>query len=193
MAEVLPAKQLFLVLSGPMLARELAGGKRGFAVLAAKNKKDFSRVADIFKETKLELMYSSDLRGVSLCGVLKNIYAVGLGIIDGLEAGSNSKGEYAALAICEMAEIIKILGGKKETALGTAGAGDLIATAFSPLSRNRKTGEELGKTNVCCLQSEGSRSVGPVVKLLGKNAAKFKFLGILKSIILDGKEPRILK
>lgn len=190
LGEVLGLKQPLAILSGPMLAEELMSGKNGFAALASKNKKDFSVISDIFSGTNLKTEYSKDMKGVALCGVLKNIYALGLGICDGLNLGSNAKGKLAGEAVKEMAEIVKYLGGKKESVLSEAGLSDLIATAFSSFSRNREVGEELAKTGVCCLESEGFKSVNSMAKLLGKKAGKLPFFNTLKLIILENQKPK---
>lgn len=184
----LSPNQPFCILSGPMLAEELSAGKKGFAVAVSKNKKDFLRLAEIFSGSNLILEYSNDLRGVALCGVLKNIYALGFGIADGLELGSNAKGKLSVLAIREMKKIVKLLGGKDKTVFGVAGIGDFVATAFSRYSRNREAGEELAKTGVCCLESEGYKSIVSIIKLIG-NADDLPFLNALKLIILDGRAP----
>lgn len=187
--EVFGLKRAYAVLSGPMLAEELMDGKNGFGVLASRSKKAFPVVSDIFSETNLKIEYSNDLRGVALCGVLKNIYALGLGICDGLNLGSNTKGKLTIEAISEMVEIIDLLGGKKESALNTAGAADLITTAFSNFSRNREVGEILAKTGVCCLESEGYKSTSALINILGKKSSKFPFLTAIKLIILDNADP----
>lgn len=186
----LSVDQPFSILSGSMLAEELMSGKNGFAALASKNKKDFFIISDVFNKTNLKVKYSKDLRGIALCGVLKNIYALGLGICDGLNLGSNAKGKLAGEAVKEMAEIVKYLGGKKESVLSEAGLSDLIATAFSSFSRNREVGEELAKTGVCCLESEGFKSVNSMAKLLGKKAGKLPFFNTLKLIILENQKPK---
>ena len=187
--EILGSKQSLAILSGPMLAEELMSGKNGFAVFASKNKKDFYVIFDIFRGTNLKIEYSKDMKGVALCGVLKNIYALGLGICDGLGLGSNAKGKLAGEAIKEMTEIVKYLGGKKESVFSVAGTADLIATAFSNFSRNREVGEELGRTGVCCLESEGYKSTKSLMNLLGKKSSLLPFLMAIKLIVLDNKNP----
>ena len=186
--EVLGPNQHFAILGGPMLAEELASSKRGFAVFASKHNKDFHIISDIFHKTNLKVKYSRDLRGVALCGVLKNIYALGLGICDGLNLGSNAKGELTLEAVKEMIMITEYLGGGKRSALGEAGMGDLIATAFSNFSRNREVGETLAKSGICCLESEGYRSVNSVIDILGKKYLSFPFLAAIKLIVLDNKK-----
>ena len=78
-----------------------------------------------------------------MAGVLKNIYAIVLGIADGLEFDGNAKGWIAARATNEMLAIAETLGADKKIMLGTAGLADFIATAYSPYSRNREIGDEI--------------------------------------------------
>lgn len=187
--EVLGSKQPIAILSGSMLAEELMSAKSGFAVVASSNKNVFKILEEIFNKTHLLISHSSDLRGVALCGALKNIYALGLGICDGLSLGSNTKGMLTTQAIKEMSRLVFDLGGKKASVLSGAGVGDLISTAFSSFSRNREAGEELGRTGICCLESEGYKSVKSLIDLLGDRSLDFPFLNIIKGIILDNKKP----
>ena len=189
LAEVFDWNQPFAILSGPMLAEELASNKKGFAVFASKRSKYFDAVSAVFSNTGLRIKYLRDLRGVALCGVLKNIYSLGLGICDGLNLGSNTKGELTLEAIKEMIEIVKYLGGKRESVLSEAGAADLIATAFSNFSRNREVGETLAKTGTCCLESEGYKSINSLINLLGKKYLEYPLLTAIKRIVLDNKKP----
>jgi len=186
--EVLGSKINFAILSGPMIAEELLSNKKGFAILASKNKRNFTLASAIFNHTNLIIKYSKDLRGVALCGVLKNIYALGIGICDGLNLGGNSKGALFIEAIKEMTEIVGFLGGKKESVYSYSGVGDLTTTAFSNFSRNREVGETLAKTGICCLESEGYKSMNSLIKIIGKGYIKFPFLKAIKSIILDNKK-----
>ncbi len=206
--ELLFDKTQHALLFGPMLAEELVKGMPGIGVAAVKEQKVFTRIKTLFTGTNLLIEHSSDVRGVALTGVLKNIYAVGLGIGGALEFGGNLKGWLTQKAIKEIAEIIELLGGKKETAFGSAGLGDFVATGFSPYSSNRQAGEELVKTGKYLLKvnelrssprfanaraSEGIVSLFPILKLLGENNIhKFSLLQALKKIILEGKNAKII-
>jgi glycerol-3-phosphate dehydrogenase (NAD(P)+) len=86
---------------------------------------------------------SDDLIGVELGGALKNIVAIGAGIIDGLGLGDNAKSAFLTRGLHEISRFGVTLGAKQETFSGLAGVGDMIATAFSQLSRNRHVGEQL--------------------------------------------------
>jgi len=170
--ENLAKKQALAFLFGPMLGDELKQGKRGVGVVATKNPENFEKLQILFKNSGLNLEYTSDLSGVAILGVLKNIYALGLGIADGLGWGMNMKGWLAASSMREMGDIIKMFGSRKDIVWGDAGLADLITTGFSPSSKNRRTGEELAKKGRNAeLISEGIRSL-PVIGGMLKDTPK---------------------
>ena len=197
-ASVLPDGQSWVVCGGPMIAEELAAGMPARGILTCKDKNIFSAIADIFSGTSVQLEYSDDVRGVAWAGVLKNIYALALGVADGLGWGRNQKSWLVTVALREMLEIIRIFRGKKETVLGLAGLGDLIATGFSNYSRNREVGELLalerphglagGKNND--LQSEGMAAIGTVIKLFSGDVGHYPILNGLQKIVSGSGEAR---
>lgn len=183
-------KNEFAILSGPMLGEELAKGLRGFAVVAAQKRISFLKLKRLFENSALKLSYTSDIRGAALAGVLKNIYAVALGIVDGFRWGSNTCGWVAAESIFEISAIGKHLGAREDTMMNTTLLSDFIATGFSMYSRNVQVGMSLARTGKCCFESEGSVSIGPLVKLLGSHYQKFPLLSVLEKIMLQKKSPR---
>lgn len=124
------------LISGPMIAEELSAGKNGYGLVGGETKK----VIDCFKETGLFLEESDDLTGLSWCGVLKNIYSIGLGLKEKETGSNNDKGVFVAKANVEMSKLIKFFEGREETVHTVAGLGDLIATGFSPDSSNFRAG-----------------------------------------------------
>ncbi|TSC81675.1 MAG: glycerol-3-phosphate dehydrogenase (NAD(P)+) [Parcubacteria group bacterium Gr01-1014_20] len=184
----LPKNQPFALLAGPFLAEEIKNGLPAFGVVASKKRLVFQKMKKLFAKTSIRLEYSSDVRGVALSASLKNVYALLLGIIDGLGLGLNTKGFLTAKAAEEMEEIVKILGGHHETAMSTAGLGDFITTGFSPHSRNRGVGETIGKTGKPTGKSEGFRSASIFVKILGKRSKKFPLLLKLAKINSSAKK-----
>ena len=95
------------IISGPMLSEELREGFPTRATLAGKNKKRLKEVQELFDGTNLTLEISEDWVGVSLFGILKNIYALATGLSDGLGLGSNFRSCVALQAIREIEEISK--------------------------------------------------------------------------------------
>lgn len=132
-------------LAGPNLARELDARKPAATVVAS----HFDEVIEIgkklLKNDRFMIYGSSDLIGIELCGILKNIIAVGSGAIDGMDLGQNAKALFISRGLVEMVYIGKALGGNAQAFLGLAGVGDLIATCTSNLSRNFSVGQRLAK------------------------------------------------
>jgi len=188
LAKILPFRQPFVLLFGPMLAAELALGSCGHAVAASASRASLPKIAALFSGTRLRLKKSYDLRGVALCGALKNVYAIGLGIVAALEAGDNVRGAYIAAAANEMRAIVRLLGGQAETVNGYAGLADLVATGLSANSRNRQVGCALGSRGRC-QGSEGSRAAVSIADLLGGKHRRFPVFHALVRILGSGAEP----
>ncbi|MGB7957395.1 MAG: 2-dehydropantoate 2-reductase N-terminal domain-containing protein [Minisyncoccia bacterium] len=188
--ELLPAVQPFVIVGGPMLAAEIAAGKNAIAVFASPFAAAAKKVADLFRSPVFATEISRDAVSVSLAGVLKNIYAIGLGIADGLELDGNEKGWIAARAVNEMLVMAEKLDADRKIILGTAGLADFIATAYSPYSRNREIGDEIVKKRKCNLKGEGIASLPPLMARLGPCAAQFSLLNAIKNITIDCKSPK---
>ncbi|MEM6282011.1 MAG: NAD(P)H-dependent glycerol-3-phosphate dehydrogenase [Chloroflexota bacterium] len=135
-----------VILSGPSIANEFAAGMPTLVVIAGQNPNDLMRVAQLIDTETFRVRFSSDEIGVEWGGILKNIYAIGLGLFDGAGVDSvNFRAVYLTLAIEEMARIGSGLGAQVETFLSFTGTGDLLATALSPHSHNRHLGERLAQ------------------------------------------------
>lgn len=183
--ELLPAIQPFVIVGGPMLAAEIAAGKNAVAIAASPFGAAAKRVADIFRSPVFAVETSRDAASVSLAGVLKNVYAIGLGIADGLGLDGNEKGWITACAVNEMLSIAEKLDADGKVILGTAGLADFIATAYSPYSRNREIGDEIVKNGKCSLKGEGTASLPPLMARLGPCAVQFPLLNAIKNIAID--------
>jgi glycerol-3-phosphate dehydrogenase (NAD(P)+) len=187
MAEMVPTlfppTQPFAVVGGPMLAAEIVGGKAAIGVFASKDEQVLRLIKALFSGEHFCVETTGDLASVSLAGVLKNIYAVALGIADGLELSGNEKGWITARAIGEMCAIAEALHADPGIILGTAGVGDLIATGYSVHSRNRETGIEIVTTGKCSVRGEGLNSLPFLFQRLGKEKATSFPLFILVNTI----------
>lgn len=133
------------VLSGPNLAREIARGLPAAAVIAAKNEHVAKQAQKLLTAPNFSLYTNNDIIGVELGGALKNIIALGAGMIDGLDYGDNAKAAFITRGLTEMAAFGLAMGASPLTLSGLAGLGDVIATCASPLSRNHHVGEELAR------------------------------------------------
>lgn len=186
---LLPTHHNVALLGGPMLAEELFQGKGGVATIGAADKEVAAYVGALFIGTPVIAEYSDDPHGVAVCGVLKNIYAIALGIADGLGWGGNRKGYLTATALQEMAEITTFLNGNAATAYGSAGLGDLLATGYSVFSHNHLAGEELAR-NHRFITSEGAQALTPLLSLLKQKKNAFKVLHALERTLLKKENPQ---
>lgn len=132
-------------LAGPNLARELDQRKPAATVVASHFQEVTSIGQRLLKNDRFMIYGSKDLIGIELCGILKNIIAVGAGTIHGMDLGENAKSLFISRGLVEMVYIGKVLGGNAQAFLGLAGVGDLIATCTSNLSRNFTVGNRLAK------------------------------------------------
>jgi len=183
---LLPKNQRWAVLGGPMLSEELKKDAGGVGVVGGGSPAVWRSLERLFAGTKLNLEFTTDAAGVSISGVLKNIYASVLGITDGLGWGSNRKGWVAARAVSEMIAAVKQLGGKPKTFLGAAGLGDFLATGYSEISRNHKMGREIAEVGTVATKSEGYFAVLPIAKRLGASPDNFPLLYTLSRVV-EGK------
>jgi glycerol-3-phosphate dehydrogenase (NAD(P)+) len=186
LTETLPDGVAPALLGGPMLAEELMKDMVGVAVLATERQESFNQVRDLFSSaSEIRLEWSPDLRLTALLGVLKNIYSIGLGIVDGLKWGMNAQGWFTARAIREMDAIVQELYGASDAVCSSAGVGDYIATGFSPYSRNREFGHEIVVLGTCNLKSEGCVSLPSLIEMIGGSIADFQILMTLNQVLYE--------
>lgn len=117
------------------------------------------------KPTCMRVYTNTDVKGVELCGALKNIIALAAGISAGLGYGDNTKAALITRGLAEMRRLGLAMGCRDETFAGLAGIGDLIVTATSRHSRNNQCGFLMGQGYAA---DEAVRKVGMVVE--GLNA-----------------------
>ncbi len=188
LAESLPRRQRFALLGGPLLAEELDAGKPGVGVFASASKTAFAVVAPLFVGGSVRLEYSKDVRAVAFAGVLKNVYAVALGVAEGLGWGWNGKGWLATKCLAEFDGVLRVLDGRSGVAMSAAGAGDFLATAMSPDSRNREAGRQIALTGVCTSPGEGCKTLPFLLRRLGNKSKRFPILEALRRIVIGGED-----
>ncbi|MGE4531076.1 MAG: NAD(P)H-dependent glycerol-3-phosphate dehydrogenase [Acidithiobacillus sp.] len=142
--QVRPAAKL-VVLSGPSFAHDLILGKPLAMTAASADRLAAQAVVEAFASEQMRVYLSDDVAGVCLGGAIKNVLAIAAGISDGLEQGDSARAALITRGIAELHRLGTALGGRTETFMGLAGAGDLILTASSDLSRNRRVGLGLGR------------------------------------------------
>ena len=187
--ENLRIKNLF-ILSGPSFADEVILNKPTALSLAGKGQHEI--IGKLFQNSNLRLYYSNYIKTLEFLGILKNIYALGAGIIDALNLGENAKASYLTRCLYEIKSTLKIKKLDQEQLFSLGGVGDLFLTSNSLKSRNYNFGYRLIKNklkNPEKITIEGLNSIFVINR--NKNIDVNK-LPILKTIfnIIKGKNPQ---
>ena len=132
-------------LKGPTFAMELINNLPSAFTLASEDVSLFKEFSYIVKDTNVYFDFSTDIRGVELISILKNVYAILLGIIDAHFNSANVRFLILTKGFSEMKRIIERFGGNAETLFKYCGYGDFGLTALNDLSRNRTLGLLIGK------------------------------------------------
>ena len=142
--EIFP-RNTVAVLSGPNLAAEVSRDLPSAAVLGCRNAQCAEELQSYLGSERFRIYSSDETIGIELGGALKNVFAIAAGASDGFGLGDNSKAALVTRGLAELLRLGTAMGGNPRTFYGLSGAGDLIATCFSQLSRNRRVGERLGR------------------------------------------------
>ena len=148
-------------LSGPTHAEEVALGIPTSIVSACKNEEISMRIAEAFANSCMRVYTNTDVRGVEICGAMKNIIAIAAGINNGMGLGDNTKAMLITRGIAEITRLGLAMGCERQTFMGLAGIGDLIVTCTSRHSRNNRCGELIGQG---FSYEEASAKIGMVVE-----------------------------
>ncbi len=163
-------------MKGPTFAIETFNGYPTSFTFGGK-KKDFDYVKkEILKYTGITMDYTKDVKAVELLSILKNMYAIAIGIVSGRYGSNNVDFIVYTKAVREMLALLKIYGCSEDTIFCYCGIGDLGLTALNDLSRNRTLGMLLGKG--FALDEKNNQTTiegGRTIKLVGE---KIKELGV---------------
>lgn len=144
LSQLLPGHPLF-ALSGPSHAEEVARDHPTAVVLAGKDLAVGERLQRAIMAPRFRVYLTDDLVGVEYCGAAKNVLAIGAGISDGLGYGDNTRAALITRGLAELSRLGSAVGARPETVYGLAGLGDLVVTATSGHSRNRRVGLAVGR------------------------------------------------
>lgn len=195
--EVTGAERPISVLSGPNIAREIAGGLPAASVVASPDAEVARRIQATFACDNFRAYSNPDHVGVELGGVLKNVIALAAGMSDGMKLGDNAKAALVTRGVIEMARLGEALGGRRLTFFGLSGLGDLITTCDSKASRNRTFGERIGRgervEDIAASMNqvaEGVKSARPVREIMHKHDLSLPISEEVYRVVHEGKSPR---
>jgi len=185
------------VLSGPNIAHEVLRGVPSTSILACKNRSIGKKLQLLFNTSTFRIYLHKDVAGVELGGALKNIIALSCGISDGLGFGTNTKAALATRGLAEITRLGEKLGANTSTFWGISGLGDLVTTCFSPYSRNRLVGEEIGKGKKLSeiirkmkMVAEGVETVKSAFRLSKKLNVDMPITRQVYAVLYQGKSPK---
>ena len=133
------------VISGPSFAIEVAQKKPTALVVASENEELQLYWTSIIHTVSLRSYKNTDVIGVEVGGLIKNVLAIAAGIANGLGYGANTQAALITRGLNEMIRFGKGLGANEKTFMGLSGLGDLVLTCSDDLSRNRRFGQLLAK------------------------------------------------
>ena len=132
-------------MKGPSFAREIINRLPTGFTLGYHDPDHIRLISELFVNTNVYLDYTDDIRGVEFLSILKNIYAVALGIVDAQFNSPNLRFLILTKAFREMRKVLVTSGGREDTLFKYCGYGDFTLTALNDLSRNRTLGLLIGK------------------------------------------------
>ncbi|HEY7986832.1 MAG TPA: NAD(P)H-dependent glycerol-3-phosphate dehydrogenase [Methylophilaceae bacterium] len=195
--EELAADAPWGILSGPSFAEEVAQGSPTAITVASSDENLAHDFATALHGGNLRVYHTTDVIGVAVGGALKNVIAIASGISDGMGFGLNARAALLTRGLAEITRFGVALGGKAETLMGLAGAGDLILTATGNLSRNYKVGLHLakGETLEQILAALGHVAEGvSTAREVGRRAAtmgvEMPITNQVNRVISEGLSPR---
>ena len=185
------------VASGPNLALEIAKEQPTAAVIASENLETAKLVAMTATNPYFRSYVNTDVIGTEFGGVLKNLIAVAIGIVDGVGYGENTKASIITRGLVEMTDFAVAYGGRAETLAGLAGLGDLIATCESSLSRNNTAGRLLGQgytfsevVKQMSQTAEGLSSVAPILELALAKGVEMPIVSQVAEVLAGTLDPK---
>lgn len=186
-------------LSGPSHAEEMIQRKLTLLVSASEKEDIAKEVQLLFANGKYLRVYTSnDVIGCEIGGAIKNAIAIVSGVLTGVGLGENARAALISRGILEIERVVVAMGGKKETAYGLTGMGDLIVTASSYNSRNFKAGIAIGKGESAAdaeknsVQTvEGIRAIAAAYEIGKKYNIELPIINAAYSVVYENVDPLI--
>jgi len=185
------------VVTGPNLAKEIAGGQPAATVVACSSARAAERLQEACTTAYFRPYTNTDVVGCELGGAVKNVIALVTGMAEGMGFGDNTKASLITRGLAETARLGAALGADPMTFSGLAGLGDLVATCTSPLSRNRTFGERLGRGETLedilaqkQQTAEGVKSCRSILDLARKHDVDMPITEHVVAVVHEGMTPR---
>jgi glycerol-3-phosphate dehydrogenase (NAD(P)+) len=186
------------VISGPTFAKEVAAGQPTALVVASTDDALAARVQTVFSGPAFRLYTSIDPIGVEIGGSIKNVVAIGAGVLHGLGLGDNPMAALITRGLAEISRLAVAMGGQPQTMAGLAGLGDLVLTCNGDLSRNRQVGMALAHgrkldeiVHSMRMVAEGIKTTNAAVDLAKRYAVEMPIAESMFEMMHSNLEPRV--
>lgn len=196
LADVLGHPRRHAFLSGPTFALEVAQGRPAALTVASADLAVAREVQDCLGSREFRVYSSTDVLGVQMGGVIKNVIAIAAGVGDGLELGHNARAALITRGLAEMTRLAVKMGADPVTLAGLPGLGDLVLTCTGQLSRNRKVGFELGQGRRLAdivagtrMVAEGVRNTRTVHLLAQRYGVEMPIVEQMHRVLYEDKAP----
>jgi glycerol-3-phosphate dehydrogenase (NAD(P)+) len=185
------------VISGPTFALEVARFEPTALVVASTNGSLAETVQGAFSGPTFRLYANSDTIGVEIGGSVKNVVAIGAGVVHGLGLGHNTMAALITRGLAEITRLAVAMGGAAQTLAGLAGLGDLVLTCSGDLSRNRTVGVELALgrkleeiVSSMKMVAEGIKTTNAVEDLAKRHSVEMPICEQMLQMLQFGLSPR---
>ena len=185
------------VISGPTFAKEVARFEPTALVVASSEREVADRVQAAFSGPTFRLYSSQDTIGVEIGGSIKNVVAIGAGVLHGMGLGHNPMAALITRGLAEMTRLAVAMGGQPLTLAGLAGLGDLVLTCNGDLSRNRTVGVELAHgrkldeiVSSMKMVAEGIKTTNAAVDLAKRYSVEMPISEQMFQVLNFGVSPR---
>lgn len=171
--EILPNKVVSL--KGPSFASELIYEMPTAFTLASRDHNDLKIIGNLFRKKIISLDYSDNVLGIELMSIIKNVYAIVIGIVDAMYNSANVRFQVFTKAIKEIKTILEAFDCSSDLLFHYAGIGDFGLTSLNDLSRNRTLGLLIGKgflnAELCnSITLEGLKALDKILLLLSSKS-----------------------
>ena len=195
--EIFSEKTPVAVLAGPSFAKEVAEEKPTAVSLAGNHAEFVNDLIERFHNPYFRVYQNNDMLGLELCGAMKNVLAIAVGISDGLTLGANTRAALITRGLVEMGRLCDAMGADKNTLFSLAGVGDLVLTCTDDQSRNRRFGKAIGQGDDCKIAEknigqavEGLHNVEQVHQLAKRHCVDMPITHSVFRILFQSADPQ---